>query len=122
MAWAVFEHGTAFFTTPTQMLPIDSTFEAIAEAARAALRTLGPVTVGTESADFSAIRMSSWYPEEPLWMVSFATPDIATIVSNDGSDLTAGLDGRQRRQQDHDEQKLVIVRRFDGTTRSLTGT
>jgi hypothetical protein len=116
MAWAVFAHGTAFVTAPTDALPVTATFDAIADAARAALRELGPVHPGTPSADFNPTRLEGWYPDEPVWYVGFDHPAIATVIVAGGGDLAAGLLARQNRQRDHDEQTIVIVRAFDGTT------
>ena len=45
-------------------------------------------------------------------------PAIATVVILEAKDLVAGLDGRARRQLDHDEQQIVMVRRFDGSKKS----
>ena len=117
MAWVVFAHGTAFFTAPSAELPVDASFDALAEAARAALRELGPVQVGTSSADFNPARLDGWFPDDPVWFVGFDHPAIATIVEGDGSELAMGMMARTLRQQDHDEQQIVLVRRFDGSTR-----
>lgn len=112
IAWVVFEHGTAFFSAPTEALPVDSPPAAIEAAARAALAELGPVHVGTPSADFNPSRLTGWYPDEPVWFVGFGHGSIATVVVLDGSDLVAGLEGRRRRQLDHDEATVVEVRAF----------
>ena len=116
MAWVVFAHGTVFFTEPTEALPAGSSLGAIADAARAALRELGPVRVGSASADFNPTRLTGWYPDEPVWFVGFDHPGIVTIVTLDAEPVTAGLDARGRRQFDHDEQLIVLVRGFDGAT------
>ena len=117
MAWVVFAHGTAFFTAPTDDLPLDASFDELCDAARAALRDLGPVHVGTSSADFNTARLDGWFPDAPIWFVSFDHPSIATVIESDGADLAVGLIARAQRQQDHDEQTVVVVRRFDGTIR-----
>ena len=119
MAWAVFANGTAFFSEPTQALPLDASFDAIAEAARAAMRELGPVHAGSSSADFNSTRLASWFPDEPIWFITYDHPKIVTILASDGNDLSAGLAGRTRRQQDHDEGTLVLVRRFDGEIKEI---
>lgn len=116
IAWAVFAHGTAFFSAPTDELAADASAEAIATAARAAISELGPVGAGSASADFNPVRLDGWFPDEPVWFVGFDHPGIATVVTIDATDLVAGLAGRSRRQLDHDEQQIVCVRRFDGTT------
>lgn len=112
IAWVVFAHGTVFFTAPTDALPADSTRDAIEAAARAALIELGPVHVGTPSADFNPTRLTGWYPDEPVWFVGFGHGSIATIVTLDGSDLVAGIAARQLRQQDHDAPTVVEIRSF----------
>ena len=112
IAWVVFAHGTVFFTAPTDALPVDATRETIEAAARAALFELGPVQVGTPSADFNPTRLTGWYPDEPVWFVGFDHPDLATIVTLAGSDLVAGIAARQARQQDHDDPIVVEVRSF----------
>ena len=71
IAWVLFEHGTAFFTAPNDDVPVDASFDALADAARAALRELGPVGVGSASADFNTARLDGWYPDEPVWFVTY---------------------------------------------------
>lgn len=116
MAWVVFAHGTVFFTAPTAELPARSSRVDLAAAARAALRELGPVQPGSPSADFNPVRLSAWYPDEPVWFVGFDHPSIATILTSEADDLAAGLEARQLRQLDHDEQTLTFIRGFDGAT------
>jgi hypothetical protein len=118
IAWVVFEHGTAFFTAPTDALGADASFDALADAARAALRELGPVGVGSASADFRTSRLDGWFPDAPIWFVSFDHPAIATVIESEGGDLEIGLMARSLRQQDHDEPTIALVRRFDGATRA----
>ena len=117
MAWVIFEHGTAFFAAPSDALAADASFDTLADAATAALAELGPVHVGTSSADVNPSRLDGWFPEEPVWFVSFDHPAIATVVVVESSDLAAGMMARGLRQQDHDEQRIVLVRRFDGAKR-----
>lgn len=114
MAWAVFAHGTVFFTAPSAELPATASLEAIAGAARAALRELGPVVPGSPAADFHPSRLDGWYPEEPVWFVGFDHANLATIVTLGESELAAGLAARSRRQRDHDDPRLVLVRGFSG--------
>jgi len=52
-AWVVFAHGTVFYSVPSGMLPVECTFEVLAEAACSALKELGPAQAGTEWADFN---------------------------------------------------------------------
>ena len=119
MAWAVFANGTAFYSEPTDTLPVDAPFDAIADAGRAALRELGPVIAGTPAADFNSSRLDNWFPDEPVWFVTYDHPSIITILVSDGDDLRAGLEGRSRRQQDHDETSIVLVRRFTGEIKEI---
>jgi hypothetical protein len=117
MAWAVFANGTVFFTAPSDELALDAEFDAIADAAHKALRDLGPVQAGTPSADFNVVQLDGWFPETPIWFVTFDHEAIATIVDTATNELGAGLTGRGLRQQDHDEQRIIVVRRFDGSVR-----
>src|SRR5262249_37789110 len=107
IAWVVFAHGTPFFSAPTDALPASASPAQIAQAAKAALRELGPVHVGTPSADFNPARLDGWFPDEPVWFVGFDHPNIATIVVIDAKPVTAGLEARSRRQRDHDEQTIL---------------
>lgn len=116
MAWVVFSHGTAFFTLPTDAVPLDASFDALVAAARAALSELGPVIAGTPAADFNTARLEGWYPDEPVWFVSYAHSALATIIV-EPDELSAGLGARALRQQDHDDPQVVLVRRFDGSVR-----
>jgi hypothetical protein len=115
IAWAIFEHGTAFFSVPTDALPTTATTAAIADAARAALRELGPVHPGSPSADFNPTRLDGWYPDQPVWFVGFDHPSIATVMVADGTSLVVGLLARRQRDLDHDAQNVVAVRGFGGS-------
>ena len=114
IAWVVFAHGTTFFTVPTDQLPLGASLAAIAEAARAALRELGPAAPGSPSADFNTSRLDNWFPEEPVWFVGFDHPDLATVITTDAPEVSAGLQARACRDLDHDELSIVVVRGFDG--------
>lgn len=46
IAWAVFEHGTVYFSAPDDDLDLTASLDDVAEAARVALRELGPVVRG----------------------------------------------------------------------------
>ena len=118
MAWAVFEHGTAFFTTPNDELDASASLDDVAAAARAALSELGPVRVASSSADFSVSRLSGWYPDDPVWFIGFDSETLATIVVEEfDGDLAAGLTGRGLRDRDHEAMRLVAVRNFRGERR-----
>ncbi|MCA9710988.1 MAG: hypothetical protein KDK70_34420 [Myxococcales bacterium] len=119
MAWAVFEHGTAFFCTPREDLPVDASLDAVEQAARAALAELGPVYAGTPTADFGSKRLDAWFPDDPVYAVTFVHPGIVTVVIESVErDFAAGLLGRAARQKDHDAPVLVAVRNFRGEERS----
>jgi hypothetical protein len=118
MAWAVFEHGTVFFTTPGNALDASASLDDVAAAARAALGELGPVRVATPSADFTVSRLDGWYPDDPVWFIGFASDALATIVIEDfDSDLAAGMTGRAIRDSDHQAMRVVSVRNFRGERR-----
>ncbi|WP_033337704.1 hypothetical protein [Catenuloplanes japonicus] len=114
MAWAVFAHGTAFFSAPDDRLGVSAGVDDVAEAARAALAGLGPVVPGGPGGDFSADRLSGWFPDEPVWFIGFGAGGIATVVVEDLDDLRAGLTGRALRDRDHESMRLVAVRNFRG--------
>jgi hypothetical protein len=120
IAWVVFGHGTVFFTVPTEELPNGASPAQIEAAGRAALAELGPVMVATPSADFSPTRLASWYPDDPVWFVGFDHPSIVTIVTMPGTPLLVGMEARRRRQLDHDEGTVTLVRGFDGTVERRT--
>lgn len=119
MAWAVFEHGTVFFTAPGEELAVSAGLDDVAAAAVAALRELGPVLPGSPAADFSPSRLAGWYPEDPVWFVGFDSASLATVVIGDfDTDLAAGLTGRANRARDHESMRLVVVRDFGGEVMS----
>ena len=109
-AWVVFAHWTVSYSVPSGLLPVDCTFEVLAEAACSALKELGPPHAGTESADFNPFRLDGWFPDEPVWCVGYAHENIVTIVTMDSQPMTAGLSGRARRELDLAEQSIVFVR------------
>ncbi|HEU4404117.1 MAG TPA: hypothetical protein VFS43_02315 [Polyangiaceae bacterium] len=115
MAWVVFENGTAFFTTPSDALPLGSSLDALERAAKAALDELGPVRAGGPAGDFNVSHLATWFPGEFVFFVSFDHNSIATVVTGDSDDrLSAGLEGRSRRDVDVREKKVVVARGFDG--------
>jgi len=118
IAWAAFEHGTVFFTAPSEGLAVSASLDDVEAAARAALDDLGPVRVATPSADFTVSRLSGWYPQDPVWFIQFGSDTIATIVIEDlDGDLAAGLTGRAIRDRDHQAMNVVSVRNFRGERR-----
>jgi hypothetical protein len=97
MVWAVFEHGTVFFTAPDDGLDVSASLDDVAEAARGALGGLGPVVPGMPTADFTASRLSGWYPDDSVWFIGFDSRTLATIVVEDfDNDVAAGLTRRRR--------------------------
>jgi hypothetical protein len=118
IAWAVFEHGTVFFTAPDDGLDVSASVGDVEAAARAALDELGPVRVATSSADFTVSRLDAWYPDDPVWFIGFDSATVATILIEDfDGDLAAGLAGRAIRDQDQQGMRLVSVRNFRGERR-----
>jgi len=115
MAWVVFEHGTAFFSAPTDELPLDASPEEILAAARIAMAELGPVIAGTAAGDFNPVCLDAWFPGEFVYFVTYDHPAIATIVIIDHEDsLTAGLSGRACREADLAGLTAAEIRGFDG--------
>lgn len=115
IAWVVFANGTAFFTAPTDELPLDAPREDLVTAACRALEELGPVVAGTPSGDFSPSLLDTWFPGEFVYFVTYDHPSIATIVfADEEAELAAGLEGRARRTADHEARRIELVRDFAG--------
>ncbi len=115
MAWVVFEHGTAFFSAPSEELPLDASPEEILAAARIAMAELGPVITGTAAGDFNSVCLDAWFSGEFVYFVTFDHPAIATIVIADHQDdLSAGLAGRACREADLAGLTATEIRGFDG--------
>jgi hypothetical protein len=115
MAWVVFANGTVFFSAPNDMLTLDASAEAVAAAAREALRELGPVIPGTPAGDFNAAHLGGWFPGEHVYFVTYDHPAVATVVLADAqNDLAAGLEGRARRAADSEAMEVELIRTFDG--------
>jgi hypothetical protein len=115
MAWVVFEHGTAFFSAPTDELPLDATPEEILAAARMAMAELGPVIAGTPAGDFNPVCLDAWFPGEFVYFVTYDHPAIATVViAEEEDDLSAGLAGRARREADLAGLTATEIRSFNG--------
>ncbi len=114
-AWVVFAHGTVFYTFPDAELPVDSGREALVAAALKAFEALGPVRVGTPSADFHPGHLATWFPEAPIYLVNYDQPNIASVFFAEGeSPLQVGLAARSLRQQDYETRTIVAVRDFHG--------
>lgn len=115
IAWVVFANGTAFFTAPSDDLPLDATLEELAVAARQALHELGPAEPGSASADFSVSLLRAWFPGEFVYFITYQHPSVANVVFSDGeAELAAGLEGRVRRSADYDTMQIATVRDFSG--------
>lgn len=115
MAWVVFEHGTAFFSAPTDELPLDATPAEILAAARMAMAELGPVIAGSPAGDFNPVCLDAWFPGELIYFVTYDHPAIATVVVADEEDeLAAGLAGRARREADLAGLTATEIRGFNG--------
>lgn len=117
IAFAVFENGTVYFSAPTVELPDGATHEMIAEEAREALTALGPVVAGTPSADFNPVRLSGWFPDEPVWFVAYDHPMVATVVVMNAPPLVAGMMARGNRDLDLASLMVVTTRTFAGELR-----
>lgn len=115
MAWVVFAGGTAFFSEPSDDLPLDASNAELIRAAKIALEELGPVIPGTPSADFNPVLLDDWFPGTFIYFVSYDHPSVATIVIADEDDaLAAGLEARARRNTDHEARHIVEIRDFMG--------
>lgn len=116
MAWVVFEHGTAFFSAPTDDLTVDADMHELVAAARIAMAELGPVIAGTPAGDFNPVSLEDWFPGELIYFVTYDHPAIATVVftQEDDDDLSAGLAGRSRREADLEGLCAREIRDFHG--------
>jgi hypothetical protein len=114
-AWVLFANDTFFLTAPGDELPAGAAHGAIAEAALEALWALGPVVPGTAAADFSCSRLAHFFPDDHVWIVFFGGDDVGGVVVGPESELEAGLDARANRDADCDEERIVLVRSFDGS-------
>jgi hypothetical protein len=126
IAWVVFAHGTVFVTVPRARLPVTATPAQLVQAARETLAQYAP-RAGTPSADFDATRLTAWFPDDPVWHVSFTHPEIVAIVLSDASDedklplgaARAEIAGRLQCQRDLTEGTILVARAF-GRRRSST--
>jgi hypothetical protein len=100
-SWVLFENGTCVvFAEPDGDLT---------ERATELLRKFGPVRVGSSAGDFSVIT-----PDDiPGWVVTSHHPDVLTYVAIDEvdrpDDLTIGLRGRAKRNEDGHSLTVVYV-------------
>ena len=101
-SWVLFENGTCVIL----MQPEDD----LAAQATALLKEWGPVHVGSPAGDFSTIALEDGVG----WVVTSHHNDILTFVSpdevgDDPSDLSVGLLGRSKRDQDADALSVIHV-------------
>ena len=103
-SWVLFKHGTC-------VILVDPGDDLAAQAV-AVLREFGPVHPGTPAADFGTITLD----QAPGWVVTGHHPDVLTYVSpaeidtsedDDNINLTVGLTGRSKR--DEDARDLTII-------------
>lgn len=97
--WVVFESGTCVIIYNHQM--------DLKEEARGILKKYGAVTPGTESADFTIMKV------EPGWIVTGNQPGILNYVSEDEGggkeDFEIGLIGRNKKELDGKESKIIYI-------------
>lgn len=101
-SWVLFENGTCVIL----MQPEDD----LEAQAKAILAEYGPVYPGTPQGDFSVIHPDNY----PGWVVTCHYNDILTYVGpddagDDAQDLTIGLLGRQKRDDDAHELTVIHV-------------
>lgn len=102
-SWVVFAHGTCV------VLPGPEPAVDLAARAIEILRQHGPVQAGTPAGDFGTITLDPG----PGWVVYGHHADVLTYVGPDEasgkSDLSVGLRGRRKRDQDGHELRVVHV-------------
>ena len=103
-SFVVFAHGTVVvFTQPSSDLDL-------AQAAKDLLAEHGPVHPGSAAGDFGVITL----PDGRGWAVTSHHPDILTLMLADeaapsGSEMTLGLVGRAKRDQDAEALAIVGI-------------
>ncbi|MFC0554977.1 hypothetical protein ACFFHJ_29185 [Planotetraspora thailandica] len=99
--WVLFAHGTCVIL----MEPADD----LAQQAISLLRKYGPVHAGTPAGDFNIINLD----DAPGWAITGHHPDVLTYVDpgelEDHDDLTVGLFGRNKRDQDGHELQVIHI-------------
>lgn len=97
--WVIFEHGTC-------VIIYNHLGDLKTEATRV-LQKYGSITPGTESADFTVLKVDS------DWIVAGNQPGILNYVSEDKGtgkeDYEIGLIGRNQREEDSKELQIVYV-------------
>jgi len=119
VAWAVFEHGTLFYTFPNDDLDVDASVDDISRAAVDAIRELGPAHPGSPAGDFNVSHLDSWYPGDTVYFVTYDHPAIANVVfAAEVNEVAAGVTGRSARSADAEHPVVVLVRDFHGEERA----
>jgi len=103
-SFVVFEHGSVVV-----LVSAPPGADLAAEATRL-MQEHGPVAVGSPAGDFGVITL----PDGRGWAVTSHHPDILTLVlphevSEAPTDLSVGLYGRAKRNQDASEPRVIHV-------------
>jgi hypothetical protein len=101
-SWVLFKNGTCVILVQPE--------DELETQAKNLLAEYGPVHVGTPSGDFSIINLR----DDPGWVVTCHHNDILTYIGpdeagNDAQDLTIGMLGRQKRDDDAHELTVIHV-------------
>ena len=64
-------------------------------------------TCGRESGDFTTRRLEDWFPDEPVWVVTFNHENVVTVVTMHSEAIAVGLSGLARRNLDVAEQSIT---------------
>lgn len=120
IAWVLFENETIYLALPSELTPLEASFDELAEVAKKELQSLGPAMAGTPSGDFSVNRVS-WYPDNYVFMTTYDHGHIISMSVYEESveDLVVGITARAARSQDAEELKVKKVRNFEGEVKSL---
>ncbi|MBI2593945.1 hypothetical protein HYW44_04880 [Candidatus Daviesbacteria bacterium] len=101
--WVVFEHGTCVIIYHSK--------EDLENEAKEVLQKYGLPTPGTPSADFEVMKLQGLAG----WIVSGNQPGILNYVSEDEGedkeDYEIGLIGRNKKEQDLKELKIIYIER-----------
>ncbi|KAJ3044914.1 hypothetical protein HDV00_000196 [Rhizophlyctis rosea] len=109
--WVAFQHGTFVVSNSDAFTTRD---ELINNAKQSLAYYRGGLRVGSSGADFSSNPQDRYFPEESVWVISFDSQDVMTLVMMEGKgydgpgmSLKAGLLGRDKRNQDAEEMVVV---------------
>lgn len=103
--WVVYENGTVVYHEKSM---VDEKQELI-RLSNEAMSI--PVVAATPSADFSVNRLNVYYPDEPIYAVTYSYPENMATIIRDGSEneLIIGLAGREQRREDSQSIKVVAT-------------